>query len=634
MTTYRNIHGRSIKSVSTDPTAEVTEGEIWYNTNSETFKSVLVSEAWSSSAPLGTARYRAGGAGIQTAALAFGGSAGDPGAQPSTNVTEEYNGSGWTAGGNLNEARRGLGGAGTQTAGLAYAGSPSPSDSNTTNLTEEYDGSAWTAVNTMNTARQTFMGAGTQTAAFAAGGVVPPSYTNTNASEIYDGTNWTASPGTIGTASRQGAASGTSTSGLIFGGGTSPSALITTTQTFDGSTYTTVNSMNTARRGLAGSGTQTAAIGFGGATPSPGYEVLTETWDGTSWAVAPVLATGRQFIAGAVQAPSSSSLAFSGFISTGTSALTEEFTSSSNLITAGAWSAGGNLSTARTAIRGAGIQTAAWGVGGETGPGPTTNATENYDGTSWTGGGNFPANTRNSFAYGTQAAGLSAGGNSAPGQTPYNSASAEYDGSTWTASPGALSPAKAFGAASGVQTSALATGGDGPPNPTSPFAQIGVQSYNGASWSSETDYPTNIYGATGAGVSETAAVVWGGTAPYPGTPNPNTSDYNGSAWTVVAKSIVNVGASNQRDVQGTNQSPSALCGSMGGNSGAVGFYQWNDTAWSTLPNMGTGGDRGGAGTLTGAIAFGGYHPGTPRLAATEEFTPESTTLNVKTLTQS
>ena len=50
MTTYREIHGRSIKAVSTDPTAEVTEGEIWYNTTSNTFKSVLVSEAWSSAA--------------------------------------------------------------------------------------------------------------------------------------------------------------------------------------------------------------------------------------------------------------------------------------------------------------------------------------------------------------------------------------------------------------------------------------------------------------------------------------------------------------------------------------------------------------------------------------------------------
>ena len=65
----------------------------------------------------------------------------------------------------------------------------------------------------------------------------------------------------------------------------------------------------------------------------------------------------------------------------------EEYNKSINVITAGAWSAGGNLSTARTAIRGAGIQTAAWAVGGETGPGPTTNATENYDGSSWTTSG-------------------------------------------------------------------------------------------------------------------------------------------------------------------------------------------------------------------------------------------------------
>ena len=63
MSTYREIHGRSIKAVSTDPTAEVTEGEIWYNTTSDTFKSVLVSEAWSSASPLNTARERATGTG-------------------------------------------------------------------------------------------------------------------------------------------------------------------------------------------------------------------------------------------------------------------------------------------------------------------------------------------------------------------------------------------------------------------------------------------------------------------------------------------------------------------------------------------------------------------------------------------
>ena len=177
----------------------------------------------------------------------------------------------------------------------------------------------------MNTARQTFMGAGTQTAAFAAGGVVPPGYSNTNASETYDGTNWTASPGTIGTASRQGAAAGTSTAGLIFSAATAPGSLTDVTQTFDGSTYTTVNPVNTARRAGAGSGSQTAALFFGGSTPSPGYEVHTESWDGTSWSITSNLATGRQFIAGAVQAPSTASLAFSGYVPGGTSAATEEF---------------------------------------------------------------------------------------------------------------------------------------------------------------------------------------------------------------------------------------------------------------------------------------------------------------------
>jgi hypothetical protein len=66
---------------------------------------------------LGTARYMLAGAGIQTAGLAFGGSA--PGA---TAVTEEYNGSTWTAGGSLNIARRGVAGCGIQTLALAFGG--------------------------------------------------------------------------------------------------------------------------------------------------------------------------------------------------------------------------------------------------------------------------------------------------------------------------------------------------------------------------------------------------------------------------------------------------------------------------------------------------------------------------------
>jgi hypothetical protein len=38
----------------------------------------------------------------------------------------------------------------------------------------------------------------------------------------------------------------------------------TSTEEYDGTSWTTGNSMNTARRYLAGAGTQTAALGFGG----------------------------------------------------------------------------------------------------------------------------------------------------------------------------------------------------------------------------------------------------------------------------------------------------------------------------------------------------------------------------------
>ena len=110
MTTYRNIHGRSIQAVTTDPTETVSEGQIWYNTNSDTFKTVLLNAGWSSGGNLLTARQEILGTGTQTAAL---GSAGYN--SPNTGIgalTEEYNGTGWTAGGALNTARFAGSGAG------------------------------------------------------------------------------------------------------------------------------------------------------------------------------------------------------------------------------------------------------------------------------------------------------------------------------------------------------------------------------------------------------------------------------------------------------------------------------------------------------------------------------------------
>jgi hypothetical protein len=101
--------------------------------------------------------------GTQTAALAFGG-------QPLTGATEEYDGSTWTSSpGSLNTTRYGLAGAGIQTAALAFGGiSPGPT---VTGVTEEYNGATWTSSPaSLSTTRYELAGTGTQLAALAFGG--------------------------------------------------------------------------------------------------------------------------------------------------------------------------------------------------------------------------------------------------------------------------------------------------------------------------------------------------------------------------------------------------------------------------------------------------------------------------------
>ena len=128
MTTFRQISGQLVKSYTTNPDNPL-EGQMWYNQTELKLKGVTALEAWSSGAPLITARQLLAGAGTQTAGLGFGGE---------TTVvianTEEYNGSGWTSGGNMGTARDNLAGCGLQTAGLAFGGNIPP----VTAATEEY----------------------------------------------------------------------------------------------------------------------------------------------------------------------------------------------------------------------------------------------------------------------------------------------------------------------------------------------------------------------------------------------------------------------------------------------------------------------------------------------------------------
>ena len=73
MTTYKGINGFGIQYLDSDP-ANPNIGEVWYNSTTKALKGhgILGAGTWSSGGNLTTARYGLGGAGTQTAGLAFG----------------------------------------------------------------------------------------------------------------------------------------------------------------------------------------------------------------------------------------------------------------------------------------------------------------------------------------------------------------------------------------------------------------------------------------------------------------------------------------------------------------------------------------------------------------------------------
>jgi hypothetical protein len=431
MATYEELYGKRVKEFDSDPTLESSyEGQVWYDKSTGVLKSVVALEAFSSSAPLITARNNTSGAGTQTAALAVGGNF------PSNmRLTEEYNGVGWSTQTNAPYDAQLAASIGTQTAAATFGGISPPGKHNTT---AEYDGSSWTSGGNLNTARSGLTGCGTQTAGLATRGDAPnpsppPDSTGGQYTEEYDGSSWTNGNNTNDARRNSPASFGTQTAAVACGGGQPNESPSNTTEEYDGTNWTSVNNMNTARLNLGGAGVLTSGIIFGGQT-GPGGGALTgatETYDGTNWTTSPAtMGSPRAQRGTRAGSSSSSALAFAGY-DTAVSAATEEFNSSINVITAAAWASGGNLNTAgRAGAAGSGTQTAAIIAGG--GLGTVINNAESYNGSSWT---NLPTigTARGYMAGATNApytATLVFGGATGPGG-PYVNNSEEYSGSSW-----------------------------------------------------------------------------------------------------------------------------------------------------------------------------------------------------------
>ena len=421
MTTYKEIFGKQVKNYSSDP-ANDAEGQVWYNSTSDTFKSLLSLGAWSSGGNLVTGTGLMAGAGTQTAALGFGGYIG-PGTPNVVNTTLEYNGNGWTSGGNLVAARSGMGGTGTQTAALGFGGATTiPRSPGLVASSEEYNGSSWSEGNNLNNALTGVGGLGSQTSAVAFGGGTP----DTNATEHYDGTSWTNVPGTLTSARRYLQGCGTQTAGLTAG------ASGTSSNLYNGTVWTAGADMNTSRPNTgAVSGIQTSALMSGGGSGGTPVGGKTEEYNGTSWTEIADMAVARTGSAGANGGTTSASLAFGGFLGgTGYINSTEEYNFSTTVTTGAAWAAGGNLNSGGQNGGGAGIQTAALAFGGDNvrqAPGTT----EEYNGSSWTTSGVLNTKRYNNHGFGSQIAAVSLGGISYPPLVSHT-VTEEYNGSSWT----------------------------------------------------------------------------------------------------------------------------------------------------------------------------------------------------------
>ena len=227
------------------------------------------------------------------------------------------------------------------------------------------------------------------------------------------------------------------------------------------------------------------------------------------------------------------------------------------------------------------------------------------------------------MSVGSQSAALGFGGY-VPGGGDQTAAEA-FNGSAWTASP-ALATAKQGGRGAGTSTAAICFGGEPHPSPGKE-----TQIWNNVAWTtSPLEMNTNRANLSSAGQVDTAVLAFGGSGgDAPGTGTTATESWNGSAWTTVSSMPTAL-----RNLGGAGLGDAALA--FGGSPGAYTLTTgWDGTAWSTRPSLATARDNlEGSGIQTAALAFGGVDaPGTT-LTATEEFTGETTSANIKTLTTS
>ena len=492
----------------------------------------------------------------------------------------------------------------------------------TDTVASQLAGGSWASDANMNTARIASTGTGSSSEGYIiAGGYYLPPSVDRSATESYNGTAWSEvqdCPQDL----TYGNGLGSYTSSLLCSysqpgpapGGFGPT---TATHQWNGSSWSTKNSMNTFRQNAGTGGTTTAGIVFGGSGPPANAN--TETWDGTNWTEVGDLNTAKTDIGGGV---GTSTAALS---ASGNPATTEQWDGSS-------WTEVSDLNTSRQNSGKVGLYTSALCVSGQN-PSTYLANVEAWDGTSWTEVSDVSAARGyigGATISGGNESGIVAGGAgpgspgllssteiwTAPsvfsqiteGQLFFNSTAntfketiTDFPSATWS-SGGDLNTARdGLHGGAGTQTAGQVTGGRGP---SSSLALNEL--YDGTSFTESADLNSARQFTTGFGATNTASVTAGGNQPPYTATGALTETWDGSSFT--ERNDLN----NARYAMGGagTQTAGHVFGGTDTDNRAY-SETWDGTNWTEVSDLNTArGGPGGCGTQTAAIAFGGYAPGT------------------------
>jgi len=273
----------------------------------------------------------------------------------------------------------------------------------------------------------------------------------------------------------------------------------------------------------------------------------------------------------------------------------------------GTWASGGAMPAIYGMQFGFGTQTAGMTAGGQ--PGNTTKS-QTYNGTSWTEVGDINTGRSNEAGNGsgTTSAGLI-----------YRNQTEAYNGTSWAEVSPAMNTDRGSLSGNGTQAATIAMAGS-----VGPTYQVLTETWNGTSWTEVNDLNTARSGGTSLGVQGATFFAAG----YTGSATTaKVESWNGTSWTETTD--LNQARCNQLSRGGT-VADGLVAG--GYDSSRLGNTEtWNGTAWTEVADLAVARYAvAGQGTGSAAFAAGGNNPSDNYTAVTEEWDASPATVTITT----